>query len=425
LVFGYCWRPRPRGPLGRGARGASPGGGTRPPPAPIPGRCPNPGRPPGPPGRCPNPGRPPGAPAGEERVGCIGRRPAGPPGAPGAPERGGYPPGPPGRWNIGRPRWIAPGPDGALGRGGGALYTGRGPVCGIITRFTGAAAAAEASAASGACDAGAGGVGGAGATGGVAATGGGALGGAAGGRATTGFAGAAEAIAGRGVAAAAGGAAVTGGRATTGPAGGFAAIAGGCGGGALTIGGAWRGCGITTRRGGGSGLGAAAAGGAGTAGGAAAAGFCGAAAGFASAAAGGAAGFGRTTGRSASSLRCWIAFSTSPGFDTRDQSIFGVGASALAVPAPPFRLPPRWKCVRTRCASSASSELECVFGSVTPTSFSTSRMALLLTSSSLAKSLMRTLLIRPFTWLPACRPSDLHSNLMVERVHMLPHLIIA
>ena len=32
LVFGYCWRPRPRGgPPGRCGRGASPGGGTRPP----------------------------------------------------------------------------------------------------------------------------------------------------------------------------------------------------------------------------------------------------------------------------------------------------------------------------------------------------------------------------------------------------------
>ena len=80
---------------------------------------------------------------------------------------------------------------------------------------------------------------------------------------------------------------------------------------------------------------------------------------------------------------------------------------------PPLRLPPRWKCARTRCASSASSELECVLASVTPTSRSTSRIALLLTSSSLAKSLMRTLLIRPFTWHSACRPSASHSNLLL------------
>ena len=51
---------------------------------------------------------------------------------------------------------------------------------------------------------------------------------------------------------------------------------------------------------------------------------------------------------------------------------------------------------RTFSASWSSSELEWVFFSVTPTSGSASRMALLLTSSSLARSLIRTLLIRPF-----------------------------
>jgi hypothetical protein len=191
-------------------------------------------------------------------------------------------------------------------------------------------------------------------------------------------------------------------------------MAGGCGGGAVTIGGACRGCGITTRRGGASGLGTVAGGAeaAAAAGGALAAGFCGAASGLATAA-GGAACCGRGAGRSASSLRCWIAFRTSPGFDTRDQSIFGAAPFSAFAADPPLRLLPRWKCERTRCASSASSELECVFGSVTPTSLSTSRMALLLTSSSLAKSLMRTLLIRPFTWHSACRPSAVHSNLLV------------
>src|SRR6266852_6400609 len=43
-------------------------------------------------------------------------------------------------------------------------------------------------------------------------------------------------------------------------------------------------------------------------------------------------------------------------------------------------------------------ELEWVFFSVTPTAVSASRMALLLTSSSLARSLIRTLLIRPFLY---------------------------
>jgi hypothetical protein len=51
---------------------------------------------------------------------------------------------------------------------------------------------------------------------------------------------------------------------------------------------------------------------------------------------------------------------------------------------------------RTFSASCSSSELECVFFSVTPTCGSASRIALLFTSSSLARSLIRTLLIRPF-----------------------------
>src|ERR1700761_6518189 len=41
-------------------------------------------------------------------------------------------------------------------------------------------------------------------------------------------------------------------------------------------------------------------------------------------------------------------------------------------------------------------ELECVFFSVTPTALRASRMALLLTSSSRARSLIRTLLIQSF-----------------------------
>lgn len=190
------------------------------------------------------------------------------------------------------------------------------------------------------------------------------------------------------------------------------------------MGGAWRGCGTMRRGAGASVFGGAA----GTLGDAATAGALATGAGGAAAAgltAAGGAAWGRGAGRSASSLRCWIAFKTSPGFDTRDQSIFcgAPAASLLAAPEPPFR--PRWKWARTRCASSASSELEWVLASVTPTSVNTSRIALLLTSSSLAKSLMRTLLIRPFTWHSACRPSAGHSNLLVCRVHMPSHLIIA
>jgi hypothetical protein len=44
--------------------------------------------------------------------------------------------------------------------------------------------------------------------------------------------------------------------------------------------------------------------------------------------------FGR--GADSSSLRCWIAFSTSPGFDTFDQSIFGFASAAAAAFAVPL-----------------------------------------------------------------------------------------
>jgi ABC-type sugar transport system permease subunit len=82
--------------------------------------------------------------------------------------------------------------------------------------------------------------------------------------------------------------------------------------------------------------------------------------------------------------------------DTFDQSIFGFGDSSTFARGPVDLAPPLCKCARTRSASSSSSELEWVFFSVTPTVVSTSRMALLFTSSSRAKSLIRTLLIRPF-----------------------------
>ena len=90
-------------------------------------------------------------------------------------------------------------------------------------------------------------------------------------------------------------------------------------------------------------------------------------------------------------------FATSPGLEMCERSIF-VLISGSPVREPPSRgaadPPCPAKCLRTRSASSASSELECVFFSVTPTWVRTSRIALLLTSSSLARSLIRTLLIR-------------------------------
>jgi hypothetical protein len=86
-----------------------------------------------------------------------------------------------------------------------------------------------------------------------------------------------------------------------------------------------------------------------------------------------------------------MALRASPGLETCDRlkegllSVCGFGAAA--------ERGPRVRCARTNSASFSSMELECVFFSVTPTAVKASRMDLLLTSSSLARSLMRTLLI--------------------------------
>ena len=192
---------------------------------------------------------------------------------------------------------------------------------------------------------------------------------------------------------AAGGAAVTGGRTITGPIGGLLAIAGA--GGFATMFAPWRGRG-TTRRGAGDCTGACAAaegpgGGAATTrggaelavaatgGGATTAGRCGGGTAFTAASA---------------CLRSRIAFSASPGFDTFDRSNFGLLSGAWRL-APLLRLP-FLKYSRTLSAWSASMELEWVFPD-TPIASSASRIGLLLTSSSRARSLIRTLLIRPFS----------------------------
>lgn len=165
---------------------------------------------------------------------------------------------------MGRPRWTPPGPaaeDGAgaaaLGGGAGAVYTGRGPVCGMMTRRAGAVSDAISGASASGIEtdgsAGATGAGGNTGTPGVVTDGIiGAIdiccegGGAAAARAATGAPGPLAALAGRGWLA---GCAVPwpavarGGRATIGPAGGLAAMAG-----AAMICGAWRGRG-TIRRG--------------------------------------------------------------------------------------------------------------------------------------------------------------------------------
>jgi hypothetical protein len=113
------------------------------------------------------------------------------------------------------------------------------------------------------------------------------------------------------------------------------------------------------------------------------------------------------TGGATASFRCVIAFNTSPGREMCDKSILVLISSSprtpreLDLPADDEPSAEERMYTRTFSASCSSRELECVFFSVTPTSGSVSRMALLLTSSSRARSLIRTLLIRPFVS-PCC-----------------------
>jgi len=122
---------------------------------------------------------------------------------------------------------------------------------------------------------------------------------------------------------------------------------------------------------------------------------------------GGVAGRGGTGGAAAASFFCVIALSTSPGREICDKSILVlISSSPRSGRAPRAEelcasAEPRIY-ARTFSASWSSMELECVFFSVTPTCGSASRMALLLTSSSLARSLIRTLLIRPFCFPALC-----------------------
>jgi hypothetical protein len=222
--------------------------------------------------------------------------------------------------------------------------------------------------------------------------------GAAGAAGRGGAAGAAEALI-----AGAGGA----GGATTAGGGGGVAGRGGAGGAGVAEGGGAVGfsAGAVTvgRAGGTAGVGAGGGATGGFAAGAATAGFAGA--GGTTAGRGGTAGFGAGA---AASFCCVIAFNTSPGREMCDRSILVLISSsprkgrAVFDDCPAAASPEPLKCARTFTASCSSSELEWVFFSVTPTSGSTSRMALLLTSSSLARSLIRTLLIRPFPCAPRC-----------------------
>jgi hypothetical protein len=107
-------------------------------------------------------------------------------------------------------------------------------------------------------------------------------------------------------------------------------------------------------------------------------------------------------GGAAASFFWVIALSTSPGREMFERSILVLISSSprrgreLDLPAADDPSAEERMYTRTFSASCSSRELECVFFSVTPTSGSVSRMALLLTSSSRARSLIRTLLIRPF-----------------------------
>lgn len=333
-----------------------------------------------------------GLPAGVWRVGCIGRR------APGPPIGGREPAGcalpiPGRRWKIGCPRTGNPPPvrwpgapargpgaadvlPGAAGRGGGAVYTGRGPVCGVIRRRVGAGGAcARCCCLASAMEPEAGAVGaGGGAVGCVTCTAGGACGGA-----DTGAAGG-------------GGAVATGalGRATGASGRGFVSgmvAAGGTG--AAGAGGRTGAAGVT-----GGAAGFVATGAAASLGGAA---VLAGAAGALGTAAGGTATGGFAAGAAGASVFLRSAASTSPGLEMCERSILVLISgsperderSSRVLPPCPARY------LRTRSASSTSMELECVFFSVTPTLARTSRISLLLTSSSRAKSLIRILLIRP------------------------------
>jgi hypothetical protein len=98
-----------------------------------------------------------------------------------------------------------------------------------------------------------------------------------------------------------------------------------------------------------------------------------------------------------------IARSTSPGREMFDKSILVLISSSPRAEREALEefedsSACDWKYLRTSTASCSSIELECVFFSVTPTAVRASRMALLLTSNSRARSLIRILLIHPLAF---------------------------
>ena len=285
-----------------------------------------------------------------------------------------------GRWKIGCPGTGRPGagrtvvPTGAPATPGdaaglnGALYTGRGPVCGTIIRGVGACAGGGAAGAVG-----------------LAAM----VDGDGGGAAVLSDATAGVVEVGCAAVATDGGTAGFGAIGTAGAAGAGAADWGGTGGaGTVKIG---RGVEVgTTNLGGAAGGGLAGFGrGAFTVG-------CAVPAALAST---GAVGGGATAAGACCLLM--MAFNASPGLEIWERSILVLISSASARPGREERLEvcaglALRRRARTLSASWSSRELEWLFFSVTPISGSTSRIDLLLTSSSLARSLIRILLIRPF-----------------------------
>ena len=102
------------------------------------------------------------------------------------------------------------------------------------------------------------------------------------------------------------------------------------------------------------------------------------------------------------------SLATSPGLEILERSIFGLTsvADVLSREDEPDLAE---KCFRTRTASSSSIELEWVFFSVTPTSGKISRITLALTSSSLARSLIRIFIRSLFP------PSTCYAIIMTSR----------
>ena len=143
----------------------------------------------------------------------------------------------------------------------------------------------------------------------------------------------------------------------------------------------------------------------------------------------GAAGFATTTGAFAGgadgcccSCSLWRSnFITSPGLEIFERSIFGLTsvADVLSREEEPDLAA---KYLRTRSASSSSIELEWVFFSTTPTASSASRIALLLTSSSLARSLIRIFIRSVFP--PSCLLRD-HNDLTVFALNLTTTFLLA